>query len=64
VVAEVYASLPEFEEAFDDESSWGPAEAVAAELAKRDVDLTDRDAVGDAIRRFNAEQLARRPTQE
>jgi len=40
VVAEVDASLPEFEAAYDDESSWGPAKAVAAELAKRDVDLT------------------------
>jgi len=64
VVAEVDASLPEFEEAFDDESSWGPAKAVAAELAKRDVDLTDRVAVDDAIRRLNAEQLARRLVQE
>jgi hypothetical protein len=64
VVAEVDASLPEFEEAFDDESSWGPAKAVAAELAKRDVDLTDRVAVDDAIRQLNAEQLARRLTQE
>jgi hypothetical protein len=64
VVAEVDASLPEFEEAFDDESSWGPAKAVAAELARRDVDLTDREAVDDAIRALNAEQLARRLTQE
>ena len=64
VVAEVDASLPEFVEAFDDESSWGPAKAVAAELAKRDVDLTDRAAVDDAIRQLNAEQLARRLTQE
>ena len=64
VVAEVDASLPAFEEAFDDESSWGPAKAVVAELAKRDVDLTDREAVDDAIRQLNAEQLARRLTQE
>jgi hypothetical protein len=64
VVAEVDASLPEFEEAYDDESSWGPAKVVVAELAKRDVDLTDRAAVNDAIRQLNAEQLARRLTQE
>ena len=64
VVAEVDASLPEFEEAYDDESAWGPAKAVAAELAKRDVDLTDRAAVEDAIRALNAEQLARRLIQE
>ena len=37
---------------------------MAAELAKRDVDLTDRAAVDDAIRRLNAEQRARRLTQE
>ena len=64
VVAEVDASLPEFEEAYDDESSWGPAKAVVAELVKRDVDLTDRAAVDDAIRAINAGQLARRLTRE
>ena len=64
VVAEVDASLPEFEEAFDDESSWGPAKVVVAELAERGVDLSDRAAVDDAIRQLNAEQLARRLTQE
>ena len=64
MVAEVDASLPEFEEAYDDKSTWGPAKAVVAELAKRDVDLTDRAAVDDAIRQLNAEQLARRLTQE
>jgi hypothetical protein len=60
VVAEVDASLPEFQEAYDDESSWGPAKAVAAELAKREVDLDDHAAVEQAIRALNAEQLARR----
>ncbi len=64
VVAEVDASLLEFEEAYDDQSSWGPAKAVAGELAKRDIDLTDREAVDDAIRALNAEQLAWRLTQE
>lgn len=64
VVAEVDASLPDFEEAYDDQSSWGPAKAVVTELAKRDVDLTDREAVDDAIRALNAEQLARRLVDE
>jgi hypothetical protein len=64
VVAEVDASLPDFEEAYDNTSSWGPAKAVAAELANRDVDLTDREAVDDAFRALNAEQLARRLIQE
>lgn len=64
VVAEVDASLPEFEEAYDDEASWGPAKAVAAELAKRGVDLTDREAVDHAIRALNAGQLARQLIQE
>jgi hypothetical protein len=60
VVAEVEACLPEFHEAYDDQSSWGPAKTVAAELAKRDVDLDDHAAVEQAIRALNAEQLARR----
>jgi hypothetical protein len=64
VVAEVDASLPEVEETNDDESAWGPAKAVAAELARRDVDLTDREAVDDAIRQLDADQLARRHIQE
>lgn len=48
----------------DDESSWGPAKALVAELAERGVDLTDREAIDDAIRQLNAEQLARRLIQE
>lgn len=58
VVAEVDASLPEFEQAYDDESAWGPAKTVAAELARRGVDLTDRAAVGGAMRELNAEGLS------
>lgn len=42
----------------------GWIEPVPAELAKREVDLTDREAVDDAIRALNAEQLARRLIQE
>jgi hypothetical protein len=64
VVAEVDASLPEFEYAFDDESSWGPAKAVVVEHAQRGIDLTDRAAVDVAIHQLNAEQLARRLIEE
>jgi hypothetical protein len=59
VVAAVDVWLPDFVEAFDDETSWGPAKQVAAELAVRGIDLTDRDAVDGAIRALNAERLAR-----
>lgn len=45
-------------------SRGGPLKHVVVELAKRDVDLTDREAVDDAIRALNAEQLARRLIQE
>jgi hypothetical protein len=50
--------------ALADESSWGPVKAVAAELAKRDVDLTDREAVDEVIRQLNAKQVPRRLIQE
>ena len=60
VVDAVDTFLPEFHEAFDDETAWGPAKQVAAALAERGVDLTDRHAVDDAIRQLNAEQLAHR----
>lgn len=60
VVAAVDERLPEFAEAFDGETSWGPAKQVAAELAARGVDLTDRAAVEGAVRALNAEGLARR----
>lgn len=59
VVEAVDEWLPEFEEAFDRDSSWGPAKQIAAELAGRGVDLTDRDQVGRAVRELNAERLAR-----
>jgi len=60
VVDAVDTFLPEFHVAFDDETAWGPAKQVAAALAERGVDLTDRHAVDDAIRQLNAEQLAHR----
>ena len=60
VVDAVDTFLPEFHDAFDDETAWGPAKQVAAALSERGVDLTDRHAVDDAIRELNAEQLAHR----
>lgn len=62
VVDAVDVWLPDFEAAFDNEESWGPAKQVAAELAGRGIDLNDRDAVDNAIRALNAERLARRLT--
>jgi hypothetical protein len=59
VVAAVEAHVPAFRAAFDDEEAWGPAQQVAAALAARGVDLTDHDAVEDAVRALNAERLAR-----
>ncbi|MCW6005226.1 RecX family transcriptional regulator [Micromonospora sp. CPCC 205371] len=59
VVAAVDAHLPVFAEAFDDSTAWGPAKQIAAELAARGVDLSDRDAVDGAVRALNAERLAR-----
>jgi hypothetical protein len=60
VVAEVDEHLEEFEEAFDDEASWGPAKQIVAELERRGVDLTDRESVDRGIRQLNAESLATR----
>ncbi|WP_433381517.1 hypothetical protein ACQPZX_17245 [Actinoplanes sp. CA-142083] len=60
VVAAVDEYLDEFAEAFDDESGWGPAKAIAAELAGRGVDLDDRAAVDQGVHALNAERLARR----
>jgi hypothetical protein len=59
VVEAVDTYLPEFTEAVDDPSSWGPAKQLAARLQEMGVDLTDRAAVDDAIRAVNAENLAR-----
>lgn len=58
VVAEVDQWQLAFEEAFDDESAWGPAKQLAAELADRGVDMSDSAAVEDAMRAVNAERLA------
>jgi hypothetical protein len=60
VVAAVDTFLPEFIAAVDDESSWGPAKQIAAELIARGVDLTDKAAVDAVIGELNAARLARR----
>ncbi|RZJ52609.1 MAG: hypothetical protein EON49_23750, partial [Acidovorax sp.] len=60
VVDAVDTFLPEFQDAFDDETAWGPGKQVVAALSERGIDLTDRHAVDDAIRQLNAEQLAHR----
>ena len=58
VVAAVDTFLPEFNAALDDESSWGPAKQIAAELTARGVDLTDKAAVDSVISELNAARLA------
>jgi hypothetical protein len=58
VVAAVATYTPVFRAAFDDEEAWGPALQIAAALAARDVEVTDRDAVDAAVRALNAERLA------
>ena len=60
VVAAVDEHLPEYEAAIDDETSWGPAKQIAAELAARGVDLTDKTAVDAVISELNATRLAQR----
>ncbi|MEH1125784.1 hypothetical protein [Micromonospora sp. CPCC 206061] len=64
VVAAVDTYLPGFIEAFDDTTAWGPAKQIAAELAVRGVDLSDKEAVDGAVRALNAERLARYLTGE
>lgn len=64
VVEAVDRCLPEFTEAFDDTTAWGPAKQIAAELAARGVDLSDQEAVDDAVHALNAERLARYLTGE
>ncbi|MFI7129202.1 hypothetical protein ACIBQ1_26110 [Nonomuraea sp. NPDC050153] len=60
VVDAVDVHLHEFRQAFDDHTSWGPAKQIAAALTDRGIDLTDRQAVDDAMRALNAERLAHR----
>lgn len=52
--------LPEFHAAFDDHTAWCPAKHIASTLAERGIDITNRQAVDNAIRALNAEQLAQR----
>jgi hypothetical protein len=63
VVEAVDTHLPEFREAFDDSTAWGPAKEIAAALTDRGIDLTDKQAVEEAIHALNAERLARRLTE-
>jgi hypothetical protein len=48
----------------DDESSWGPAKQIAAELTARGIDVTDKAAVDAVISELNATRLARRLIEE
>lgn len=64
VVEAVDTYLPGFTDAFDDTAAWGPAKQIAAELAARGVDLSDREAIEGEVRAFNAERLARYLTGE
>jgi hypothetical protein len=58
VVASVDTFLPEFTAAVDDESTWGPAKQIAAELTARGIDVTDKKAVDAVISELNAARLA------
>ena len=60
VTAAVDTWLPQFEQAFDDDTSWGPAKQIAAELQAAGIDPRDTDAVDAVIGRLNAERLADR----
>jgi hypothetical protein len=64
VVEAVDTHLDEFRDAFDDRTAWGPGKQIAAALSDLGVDLTDEQAVKDAIHALNAERLARRLTGE
>jgi hypothetical protein len=45
VVEAVDSHLPEFREAFDDRTAWGPVREIASALAERGVDLADQRTV-------------------
>jgi hypothetical protein len=60
VVQAVDEALPAFEAAFDDDSSWGPAKQMVAQMEATGIDLTDEDAVQAAIGVINAQNLATR----
>jgi hypothetical protein len=60
VVAAVDEFAPDFGEAFDTESAWGPAKQILTELSRRGVDLTDQEEVERAMSQLNAERLADR----
>ena len=60
VVEAVTEFTPDFEDAFDDESAWGPAKEIATALMERGVDLNDPNALEEALSAYNAERLAGR----
>ncbi|WP_421840491.1 hypothetical protein [Mycobacterium sp.] len=61
VIAAVDTSLPDFDEAIDDETAWGPAKQLVNALTHRGVDFNDSDAINQAIRQLNAENQAHTP---
>ncbi|MFE9694514.1 hypothetical protein [Micromonospora sp. NPDC005806] len=63
VVATADIYLCDFLAAVDDESAWGPAKQLAAELTARGVDVSDMAAVDVVIGELNAARLARRVTE-
>jgi hypothetical protein len=60
VLEAIQTHQSEFRAAFDDHTAWGPAKHIATALTDRGIDLTNRQAVDDAIHALNAEQLAQR----
>jgi len=60
VVEAVDVCLPEFRDAMSDSGSWGIGKQLFAGLTEAGVDLTDQDAIQDAIGAFNARRLAER----
>ncbi|HZL01661.1 MAG TPA: hypothetical protein VFC48_00880, partial [Cellulomonas sp.] len=53
----------EYVEALTDSALHGPAKEITTRLLAAGVDLTDREAVDQAIAEYNAEQLARRASE-
>jgi hypothetical protein len=64
VVKAVDDHLDAFEDAFDDKAAWGPAKQVTTALADLGVDLTDPEAVKQAISSLNARRLAENLTRQ
>jgi hypothetical protein len=64
VAEAVDTHLREFRNSFDDHAAWGPAKQIAATLSARGVDLTDHQAVENAMHELNAERLAKLISEE